>query len=105
MDRRDALLRLTADFSTAGAGADWERLDTAARLLGPQLATLAAQGPWSAPERSALALLRAAHAEAMAACEAALHTLGARLDEMRTNKAGWMAYALDADTETNTETA
>jgi hypothetical protein len=99
------LLRLTADWSSAGAAADWERLGTAARLLGPQLAALAAQGPWSAAERSALALLRAAHAEAMAACEQALHALGARLDEMGTNKAGWLAYALHADTETETHTA
>jgi hypothetical protein len=105
MDRRDALLRLTAEFSTAGAAADWERLGTAARLLGPQLATLAAEGPWSAAERSVLALLRAAHAEAMAACEAALRALGERLEEMGANKAGWIAYALDAETETDTETA
>jgi hypothetical protein len=105
MDRRDVLLRLTADLSSAGAAADWERLGTAARLLAPQLATLAAQGPWSAAERSVLALLRAAHAEAMAACEQALYALGARLDEMRANKAGWIAYALHADTETDEETA
>jgi hypothetical protein len=105
MDRRDALLRLTAEFATAGAAADWERLGTAARLLGPQLDTLAAQGPWSAAERSALALLRAAHAESMAACEQALGALGARLEEMRTNKDGWIAYALDADTETAAESA
>jgi hypothetical protein len=105
MDRRATLLRLTAGFSVAGAGADWERLGTAARLLGPQLATLAAQGPWSAAERSALALLRAAHGEAMAACEQALNALGERLDEMRANKAGWVAYALHADTETDNETA
>jgi hypothetical protein len=105
MDRRDALLRLTADFASAGAAADWERLGTAARLLGPQLATLAAQGPWSAAERGALALLRAAHAEAMAAGEQALHALGDRLDEMRANKDGWIAYALHADTDTETQTA
>jgi hypothetical protein len=105
MDRRDALLRLTADISAAGAAADWERLGTAARLLGPQLATLAAQGPWSAAERSALALLRAAHGEAMAGCADALRALGARLDEMRANKDGWIAYALGADPETETETA
>jgi hypothetical protein len=105
MDRRDVLLRLTADWSSAGAGADWERLGTAARLLGPQLAALAAQGPWSAAERSALALLRAAHAEAMAACNQALHALGGRLEEMRANKAGWVAYALHTDTDTETHTA
>ena len=99
MDRRATLLRLTAEFSGAGAAADWERLGTAARLLGAQLSTLAAQGPWSSAERSALALLRAAHAEAMAACAQALDALGARLDEMRSNKDGWIAYALASDTE------
>jgi hypothetical protein len=99
MDRRATILRLTADFSSAGAASDWDRLDTAARLLGGQLAALAAQGPWSEHERSALALLRAAHAQAMAACEHAAEALGARLDGMRSDKAGWLAYALDSDTE------
>jgi hypothetical protein len=105
MDRRATLLRLTAELSSAGATADWERLGIAARLLGPQLSTLAAEGPWSAAERSALALLRAAHTEAMAACELALGALAARLDEMRANKDGWIAYALDAGLEAQTEPA
>lgn len=103
MDRRATLLRLTAELSGAGAGADWERLSIAARLLGPQLSTLAAEGPWSAAERSALALLRAAHTEAMAACEQALGLLATRLDEMRANKDGWIAYALDAGPDARTE--
>lgn len=105
MDRHAALLRLTAELSSAGAGGDWERLGTAVRLLGPQLSGLAAQGPWSVAERAALALLRAAHEQAMAACDQEIGALGARLDEMRSNKAGWIAYALDADTDTAIPTA
>jgi hypothetical protein len=100
MDRCAALVRLAADVSAAAAAADWERLDPAVRLLGPQLEKLAAQGPWSAPERHALVLLRAAHEQAMAACAQALGQLGERLEEMSANKAGWIAYALDAATET-----
>jgi hypothetical protein len=93
-------VRLGAARPAAAAGADWERLDPAVRLLGPQLEQLAAQGPWSAAERDAQVLLRAAHAQAMAACAQALGQLGERLDAMGANKAGWIAYALDAATET-----
>ncbi|MET0981032.1 MAG: hypothetical protein ABWY02_02960 [Telluria sp.] len=99
MDRHTRLLRLAADLRAAAAAADWEQLDTAARLLGPQLSGMAAQGPWSAAERSAVALLRSAHQQAFDACAQASEALGARLDEMRSNKDGWIAYTLDSETE------
>jgi ferric-dicitrate binding protein FerR (iron transport regulator) len=94
-------MKLGALLATAGAASDWDRLDAATRELGPQLARLAAQGPWNDAERAALARLRAAHDGAAAACGAAAAALAARLDEMRNNKDGWIAYAMGATEDRN----
>lgn len=94
MDRQAALHAIGAELAAAGAARDWTRLDAAARALAPQLAALAESGPWSAAERAALAQLRASHGQAAAACAGAVQALGSRLEEMRTNKEGWIAYAL-----------
>lgn len=99
MDRSAAIGRITARLQDAGARADWDLLERAVAELGPQLRQLAARGPWSAPERAALARLRGAHDGAAAACAQALDELAARLDEMRDNKEGWMAYALAGELE------
>jgi hypothetical protein len=100
MDRSATILKIGAGFVSASAASDWDGLEIAARTLGPQLAALAAHGPWSGAERNALAQLRAAHEHAERACAHAHDALAARLDQMRSNKAGWLAYALDSATET-----
>lgn len=99
MARSAAIGMLAAGFRDAAAARDWERLGALAKALAPQLAALAARGPWSAAELAALARLRAAHDDAAAACAEALEHLGQRLAEMRNNKDGWMAYALASETE------
>jgi hypothetical protein len=68
------------------------------RALAPRLAALAAAGPWNASELAALAQLRTAHDHAARACDEALDALAQNLAEMRTNKEGWIAYALGNDT-------
>jgi hypothetical protein len=103
MDRQAALRRLGAELSAAAAARDWTRLDAAVRTLAPQLAALSAAGPWSAAERAALARLRDGHDAAAAACAGAAQALGSRLDEMRNNKEGWIAYALGGDSRTGLE--
>jgi len=104
MDRSGIIERLArqldARLQEAIRRADWTLLEPGVRELAPQLQTLAARGPWNGAERAALARLRAVHDRAAAACAQAAAGVAARLDEMRSNKEGWMAYALAGETET-----
>lgn len=99
MDRTRAIDRLTARLHDASCAADWDLLGRAVRELAAQLQALVAGGPWSAPERAALARLRTTHDAAAQACARAANALQARLDDMRGNKEGWMAYALAGEPE------
>jgi hypothetical protein len=86
---------LSAQLASATAQRDWARLGAAARALPDLLRELAARGPLGAAEQDALAQLRRAHEQAEAACANAAGELGPRLEEMRRNKQGWIAYALE----------
>lgn len=88
---------LGAQLTAAAAAADWERLQAAAQALPAALRALAGAGPLDAAERQALARLREAHRQAAAACARAAQALALRLDEMRDNKEGWIAYALTGE--------
>lgn len=98
-DRQAQLAQLGDALQAAAARADWNRLGEHARALPAALNALAAQGPWSAAERRALDLLRVRHDAAAGQVAGAARTLGARLQEMGTNKDGWLAYALVSETE------
>ena len=89
--------QLDARLQEAGKQSDWTLLEPSVRELAPQLQALAARGPWSGAERAALARLRAAHERAAQGCAQAAAGIAARLDEMRSNKEGWMAYALTGE--------
>jgi hypothetical protein len=104
MDRTEAIGTLAQALAAAGAASDWARLDALTRALAPQLQALAAEGPWSVAELAALTRLRAAHDSAAAACSGALAMVTARLDEMRNNKEGWIAYALASQTDVAEQT-
>jgi len=99
MDRSLVIGRLGAQLDAAASGADWDGLDLAVRDLARQLRALAVKGPWSAAERAALRRLRAAHDRAAQTGAAAAADLQTRMDEMRDNKEGWIAYALAGETE------
>ena len=99
MDRTRSIERLTARLHGASVAADWDLLGRAVRELAAQLQALAADGAWNASERAALARLRSAHDGAATACAAAAGKLQTRLEEMGSNKEGWMAYALAGATE------
>jgi len=99
MDRTSAIDRLAKRLQGASTAANWDLLELAVRELAPQLTLLATSGAWSVPERAALARLRAAHDGAVRACGGAADTLQVRLDEMGSNKEGWMAYALVGELE------
>jgi hypothetical protein len=98
MDRHKHLLQLRTALLDACARRDWDRLGACVTALAPRLVALAAAGPWNAAELAALAQLRAAHDQAALACGDAVRALAQSLDDMRTNKEGWIAYALGNDT-------
>ena len=97
MDRQRALLQMAQKISAAIAAQDWKTLAAMNTLMTSTLPQMAAQGPWSAGERAALAALRQVHEEAVQACNTATDDLGRRLHEMQANKEGWLAYALDSE--------
>lgn len=101
MPRRAALNALTAALAAAGNARDWVALDRAVGALAAQLQVLAASGPWSAAEKQALQALRSQHDQAATLCAAELDVLEAQMTYMHTNKAGFTAYALDNDTDTD----
>lgn len=102
LSRQAQLAQLGDALQAAAAQADWARLGEHARALVPALRALAARGPWNAAERTALQRLRAQHDAAAASADGAARTLGTRLDELRANKDGWIAYAMFSDTESGT---
>jgi hypothetical protein len=99
MDKSPALLRIAESLRSAADGAAWEQLAQMTRTLAPQLDALAARGPLSRAERAALQRLREAHDHAAGAVAAAAESLSTRMDEMRANKDGWIAYALQNASE------
>jgi len=96
--RQAQLLRMADALRAAAHQADWERLGEHARALAPQLRALAARGPWNPAERAALQRLRGAHDDAARAAAAAADALAVRLEALRNNKDGWLAYAMHGDT-------
>jgi hypothetical protein len=97
--RQAQLLRMGQALRAAAAAADWALLSEHVHALAPQLRMLAARGPWNKAEREALQHLRAAHDAAFEATSWASGELAARLEQLRTNKEGWAAYAMHSDTE------
>jgi hypothetical protein len=99
LDRQAQIARLGDALQSAAARADWDGLGEQARALIPRLRALAVRGPWNAAERAALERLRERHDVAAQRALAATRALELRLEEMRANKDGWLAYALHTDTE------
>jgi hypothetical protein len=97
--RQARLAQLGNALQDAAARQDWDRLGEQARALFPALHALAAQGPWNAGERTTLERVRAQHDAAARDVAAAARALEPRLEEMRANKDGWIAYAMHSETE------
>jgi hypothetical protein len=105
MDNSAALLRTAESLRSATDGADWEQVAHMTRALAPQLDALAARGPLSGAERAALQRLREAHDHAFDSVAAAAHALKTRMDNMRANKDGWIAYAMHNASESGASQA
>jgi len=91
--------RLGEAMQAAAARDDWNGMGEHTRALSPLLRALAAHGPWNAAERVLLERVHAQHDAATLRAAAAARSLELRLEEMRTNKDGWIAYALHNDAE------
>lgn len=98
-DRQALLLQMGEALSSAAVKADWALLGEHANALAPRLQALAARGPWNAAERQALQRLRGAHDDAAAAAATASDELALKLEQLRSNKDGWIAYAMHSNTE------
>ena len=99
IDRQARLAQLGNALQASAARADWNRLGEQARELLPALRALAALGPWTAGERATLQRVRVQHDAAAHDVAAAARALEPRLEEMRANKDGWIAYAMHSETE------
>jgi hypothetical protein len=105
MDKSAAILRVADSLRSAADDAAWEQLAQMTRALVPQLDALAARGPLTGAERAALQRLREAHDHAAEAVDAAARSLKTRMDDMRDNKDGWIAYAMQTATESSVSQA
>jgi hypothetical protein len=97
--RQARLAQLGDALQGAASREDWDTLGEHARALLPALRKLAAHGPWTATERTALERVFAQHDAAARSVAGAARALEPRLEEMRANKDGWIAYAMHSDTE------
>jgi len=105
MARTGQIDALGARLQQSGDQPDWARLEPLLRELGPQLQALAAHGPWTASERAALTRLRGAHERIGQACARSMGQVQARIDDMGSNRQGWIAYALAGASDMTLERA
>ncbi|WP_229262070.1 hypothetical protein [Duganella guangzhouensis] len=82
-------------MSAAIASEDWKTLAALNTLMASTLPKMAAQGNWNNGERAALAALRQMHNEAVKRCNAAASVLAGRLQQIQSNREGYVAYALE----------
>lgn len=94
MDNSTSILKVAEALRSAADGAAWEQVAQMTLALAPQLEALSAGGPLSGAERAAMLRLREAHDHAYDAVAAAARSLKQRMDDMRSNKEGWIAYAM-----------
>jgi len=81
--------------ATVQAG-DWDAL----RALDTAMVALLSRprtSPWNGRESAALQELRSAHQNAREHCAMAVEDMTQRLSQMRQNKDGWIAYAINSD--------
>lgn len=95
MDRQRTLLVLAQKMRAAIAADDWKMLTAVNTLMAATLPAMAEQGRWTPAERAALTALRQLHEQAAARCGQSADALDTHLHSMRSNKEGWLAYALD----------
>ncbi len=85
----DKLGQLAHDVAAAAAAGDWQAVAAADKAIAAALA---------APHDAAgLPALHAAHAAALRLCSAATDAAAAQVATMQARRDGWIAYALDSN--------
>jgi hypothetical protein len=100
MDKLAGIGQLAHDIAAAAACGDWQAVAAADAAIATMLATMLA-APLAAPQAgvdpTALLALRAAHAGAREQCTVATNAAAAQVAAMQAGREGWIAYALDSN--------
>lgn len=97
MDKAQQMAGFALHLHKAAATQDWQALGQIDHALATWIAQPAQSSALSPVERAALKELQRAHQQARLQCAAAGDELAQRLSELRANKDGWLAYALNSD--------
>jgi hypothetical protein len=97
MNRYAQLMSIARNLLNASERSDWTLLASVDRQLAELLSRRTEWGQWSQPEMMALATVQRAHEQARERCDAETQAMRTRLDQMREQKAGWLAYAVQSD--------
>lgn len=95
MDKLAGIRQLADDVAAAAAAGDWQAVAAADTAIAAVLA--AAVAPFGAADKDALMALRDAHAGAQQQCARASAAAEAHLTAMQDGREGWIAYALDSN--------
>lgn len=97
MDRYANLMSIARNLLNASQRGDWTLLEGVDRQLAELLTRRTEWGQWSQQEMMALATVQRAHEQARERCATQTEAMRARLGQMREQKAGWLAYAMNGD--------
>lgn len=89
-------MQLARRLDAATLASDWATVAVLDRHVAALLRATGTQ-PLSAQEEAALTRLLHAHRQARERCAFATERMAAQLSEMRSNKDGWLAYAVSSD--------
>lgn len=97
MDRYAQLMSIARNLLNASQRGDWTLLQSVDRQLAELLVRRTEWGQWSQQEMMALATVQRAHEQARERCVAETEAMRTRLGQIRQQKAGWMAYAVNGE--------
>lgn len=97
MDRYAQLMSIARNLLNASQRGDWTLLQSVDRQLSELLVRRTEWGQWSQQEMMALATVQRAHEQARERCVAETEAMRTRLGQIRQQKAGWMAYAVNGE--------
>jgi hypothetical protein len=92
MDKLAGIGQLAHDIAAAAACGDWQAVAAADTAVATMLAA-----PLAGVDPTALLALRAAHAGAREQCTVATNAAAAQVAAMQAGREGWIAYALDSN--------
>lgn len=97
MDRYAHLMSIARNLLKASERGDWTLLQSVDRQLADLLTRRTEWGQWSQQEMMALATVQRAHEQARERCVTETEAMRTRLNQIREQKAGWLAYAMNGE--------